>query len=391
MTRHGSCGWLDRMFIRAVAALAIAYTLLTAGRVYARSYYLFLPDYFRWTMTPAPPVSGPRHLFVLMTDHWEPDKDAVKARRWADGYVALASRHRDHDDRAPQHTWFYHGEQATPEVLAILKDLTTRGFGEVELHYHHARDTEATMRDKLQRAIDAFQQFGFLKTVDGRTKFAFVHGNFDLDNAIGQYCGVDSELKLLRELGCFADFSFPSVYRQSQPDIVNAIYAAKDDAAPKSYAHRLPLDRLSDGSADLMMFQGPLVFAPSLNAKRLFLDLDDANIHRAMPASPERIPHWVRANVHVDGRPDWVFIKLWGHGVSSPDDEEAVIGSGFDAMLTAFEREYNDGRRYVLHYVSAREAFNLAMAAARRAQGEPQQYFDAEIPPYVASAARKVN
>src|SRR5262245_42033866 len=123
------------MFIRAVAALAIVYTALTAGRVYARSYYLFLPDYVRWTFASAPSVTGPKHLFVLMTGHWEPDKDTAKARRWADRYAALAAQHRDHDGRPPQHTWFYHGEQATPEVLGILREMTTSGLGEVELHY----------------------------------------------------------------------------------------------------------------------------------------------------------------------------------------------------------------------------------------------------------------
>ena len=380
-----------RILTRSVIALAVIYVGLTAVRVYWRNYYLFLPDYVRWTFTTTPASPAPKHIFVLFTDHWEPDYDLAKARRWADRYTALASRHRDRDGRPPQHTWFYPGEQYAPAILDLLRNLTIAGLGEVELHYHHKNDTEASLRAKLQQAIVEFQQFGFLKTASGDTRFAFVHGNFGLDNSIGPgMCGVSTELKLLRELGCFADFSLPSVYRDSQPDIVNAIYAAKDDDSPKSYRTRLPLSRLRDGSADLMMFEGPLVFAPTLNVRRLLLDLDDGNIHAVMPASAARVERWVRANVHVPERPDWIFIKLWAHGVSTAEDEEEVVGPHFDEMLTELERHYNDGTHYVLHYITAREAYNLAMAASRGVAGLPAQYADIGIEPYLTGSRRPV-
>jgi hypothetical protein len=368
-------------------AVMVFYVAISAVRVYARRYDLFLPDYVRWTFTPASSPAGPKHIFVMIADHWEPDYDVARAHRWTERYRQMASRHRDSSGRPPQHTWFYPGEQDSPEILALLRDMTVAGYGEVELHYHHNYDTEETLRDKLNDAIALFQQYGFLKTIRGDTKFAFVHGNFGLDDSIGDgFCGVPTELKLLRELGCFADFSFPSVYRTSQPNIVNAIYAAKDDPAPKSYAERLPLSRLSDGSADLMMFEGPLVFAPTLNVRRLLLDLDDGNIHAAMPASAERVARWLRANIHVPERPDWIFVKMWAHGVSTKEDEEEVVGPRFEEMLTEFERAYNDGTRYVLHYITAREAYNLAMSASRGASGQPDQYIDIGIAPLAMSA-----
>jgi hypothetical protein len=37
-----------------------------------------------------------------------------------------------------------------------------------------------------------------------------------------------------------------------------------------------------------------------------------------------------------------------------------------------------------LHYVTAREAYNLIRAAADGKQGEPRQYFNYVIPPYEA-------
>src|ERR1022692_2302846 len=55
-----------------------------------------------------------------------------------------------------------------------------------------------------------------------------------------------------------------------------------------------------------------------------------------------------------------------------------------DGALTYMEKAYNDGAHYVLHYVTAREAFNLARAAADGKQGDPRQYYDYLIPPYLA-------
>jgi hypothetical protein len=374
--------------LRLTLAALILYLAATSARVYVRRYYLFLPDYVRWTLTPRPAVQGNQHIFVVFTDHFEPNSDPVRTRHWAERYRALAARHHDGSGRPPQHTWFYPGEQYQPGVLGVLRELTSDGLGEVELHFHHGRDTAESLAVKLRLAIGQFQQFGFLKTQTGETRFAFIHGNFDLDNSMGpEMCGVSTELKVLHDLGCFADFSLPAVYNDAQPDIVNAIYAAKDDDRPKSYNRRLPLGMLTDGSADLMIFQGPLVFAPALNIRRLFLALDDGDIHAAMPASPDRVEHWLRADVHVPERPDWVFIKLWAHGISSAGDEEATLGPDFDRTLTYLEQRYNDGARYALHYVTAREAYNLAMAAARGETGPPEQYLNADVKPYVASGS----
>lgn len=382
---------LGRRLVSAALTIVLLYATLTAVRMSVRKYYRFLPDYVRWTLT-APPVGragAPTHVFLLLTDHFEPDYDVHRLERWAARYRALAVRHHDHDGRVPQHTFFYPGEQFDPAIFRILHDMAAAHFGEVELHYHHDFDTAETFRPKLQAAIGDFQKYGFLKTVDGRTHFAFVHGNWSLDNSSGPgLCGVNTELRLLREVGCFADFTFPSVYEPAQPPVVNRIYAAKDDDAPKSYARALPLSALTDGSADLMIFEGPLIFAPSLSARRLFLDLDDGNIHGSIPGSPVRVDRWMRAGIHVDARPDWVFVKLFAHGISTPEDEEAVVGRTFDETLTYLEREFNDGERYVLHYITSREAYNLAMAAAGAAGGDPEQYFDSPIPAYLANAGR---
>jgi hypothetical protein len=367
----------------------LLYVSATAARIVSRKQYVFIADYLRWTLTPAPETRGPVHVLLLFADHFEPSRQLTTTRDWLERYESVVARHRDAYGRPPQHTWFYPAEQYEPAILSALGTAVRSGFGEVEYHFHHDFDTAESLRPRLQAGLDRFAEFGFNRTIDGRTRFAFAHGNFGLDNSNGPfYCGVSNELSLLRDLGAFADFTFPSIYMSSQPPVVNRIFAARDDARPKSYDRPLPLSALHTGEADLMIFEGPLVFAPTLNPRRLFLELDDADIHQGMPAADNRINRWLRANVHVEGRPEWVFIKLFAHGAGSPEDIEAVTGPEFDQMLTAFEQQYNDGKRYVLHYVTAREAYNVAMAAADGRSGDPSDYLDYIVPPYVADPPR---
>lgn len=381
----------SRWLLWAVIAIVIAYAAATAVRFYSRKYYIFAVDYLRWatTASPAAPAGTPTDVFFFFADHYEPDSSAERVREWGARYRALASRHHDSEGRPVQHTWFYPGEQGSAEIFSTLRELAASGLGEVELHFHHDHDTEATFRVKLQRAIADFQTYGFLKTIDGRTNFAFVHGNWGLDNSNGpRFCGVNTELKLLREVGCFGDFTFPSIYWNAQPPFVNAIYAAKDDDQPKSYARRLPLSALFNGGADLMIFEGPLVFRPSWSPRRLFLDLENGDIHPTVPATPTRVDDWMRAGVHVPERPDWIFVKVWGHSATTPGDADAALGPDFDRALSYLESRYNDGRTYRLHYINAREAYNLAVAAARGATGSFDRYLDTPIPPYIANGPR---
>jgi hypothetical protein len=49
-------------------------------------------------------------------------------------------------------------------------------------------------------------------------------------------------------------------------------------------------------------------------------------------------------------------------------------------MHDYLESAYNDGRDYVLHYVSAREMYNIAKAAEAGKTGDPGRYRDYELP-----------
>ena len=85
------------------------------------------------------------------------------------------------------------------------------------------------------------------------------------------------------------------------------------------------------------------------------------------------------------GVPDWVFIKVHGHGASTPEDMQETLGGDLDRGLSYLETHYNDGSNFVLHYVTAREAYNVDRAAADGKTGDPQQYMNYVIPAYAGA------
>ena len=378
-----------RLVRRILALGLVLYLGAWAYRIVTRKYYVWLPGYVSWLVHQERPVGTPVHVFFFFVDHFEPGENAGMMERWVNEYPKIAARHRDSSGRPWQHTWFYPGEQPIAGNLRALQKLVAGGYGETELHLHHFNDTEQSAREKFQRAIAWFQTFGFLKSAGGATHFGFIHGNWSLDNSRGNaFCGNNRELIMLRELGCFADYTFSSIFVESQPSSVNSIFEATDDDGPKSYDRGVALQVGVKPVGDLLIFQGPLLLVPTARPAKLFLEVENAEIHAAVPVTPRRVDAWMRANIHVEGRPEWRFIKIHTHGASTKADADEILGPELDQALTYLEKAYNDGTHYVLHYVTAREAFNVARAAADNRQGDPRQYYDYLIPPYAANAGQ---
>lgn len=372
---------------RLLLLLLVLYLGGSAYRICVRRYHIWLPDYVRWSLQREAQPMRPVHVFFLVADHFEPATRQDFLARWEREYPRLADRHRDSNGRAAQHTWFYPGEQPINSNLEALRRLVAGGYGEVELHYHHGGDSIESARRKFSAAIEWFQHYGFLRTADGRTNFAFVHGNWALDNSEDpSRCGVNRELALLRELGCFADFTFPALWREAQPAWVNRIAMATDDEKPKSYDRSAPVRVGSAPGGDLLIFQGPLQIYPVWDPRWLWWRVEDGDIHPSVPVNERRVDLWIRANIHVSGKPDWIFVKVHGHGASSDGDAGEFLGRHFDRALSHLESRYNDGVNYILHYVTAREAYNLICAAEAGVTGQPERYYDYVIKPYVANA-----
>ncbi|HTM43415.1 MAG TPA: hypothetical protein VL137_00595, partial [Polyangiaceae bacterium] len=181
-----------------------------------------------------PASEGPRHVLFAVCDHFEPlwggASQAIgreRVTRWENGYVEFAREFRDADGQPPRHSFFFPGEQYTPESLDSLGRLARAGLGEVELHLHHDGDDAQKLTHDIHSYLEAYAQHGHLsRDVGGRLRYAFIHGNWCLANSRrdGKYCGVDSELSVLFDTGCYADFTFPSAPDETQPAIINQIY-----------------------------------------------------------------------------------------------------------------------------------------------------------------------
>lgn len=72
---------------------------------------------------------------------------------------------------------------------------------------------------------------------------------------------------------------------------------------------------------------------------------------------------------------------------------DTLLGNAADAMFTHLEKAYNDGKRYILHYVTSREVYNIVKAAEAGRTGDPNDYRDFLLPPpassYAGNAARR--
>lgn len=309
-------------------------------------------------------------------------------RVWRQGYPRLAARFRDAEGRPPRHSFFYPGEQYAPEILASLGELAALGLGEVELHLHHDQDSEAGLRDKIRQMLARFAEHGHLSRQEQRLRYAFIHGNWCLANARRdrRWCGVDGELPLLFETGCYADFTFPAAPDESQPGIVNQIYWPEGDlrrARAYDRGCRVRVGHVLDDR--VLMIEGPLALA--LRPTRLTLRIENAAVTAADPATPLRLRTWVQQNIHVEGRPEWVFVKVHAHG--APEDQAAsLLGDGGRGLHEALAALCDDGVQWSLHYVTAREMYNVARAAMEGRTGHPADYFDYRLLPPPAASAR---
>jgi hypothetical protein len=74
----------------------------------------------------------------------------------------------------------------------------------------------------------------------------------------------------------------------------------------------------------------------------------------------------------VQGRPDWLFIKLHCHSMD-PTQEDAVRGGTMQRFLADLVGGATD-RAEIIHFVTAREMVNIILAACDGREGNPGEY-----------------
>ena len=346
--------------------------------------------------TMASPPRGPVHLVIAMADHFEPAIDPrggenrvardLQQRRlesWTREYPDVADGWRDHDGRPFAHTYFYPAEQYDEGLLQMLADHCHAGWGEVEVHLHHgiwepdtAENTRRVLTEFRDRLVSRHRCLAMEEGSD-RPRYAFVHGNFALANSWGgQNCGVDAEMKVLAETGCYADFTLPTgLHHPAQTVKMNSVYECGlplEQAAPHRKGRDLAVGRAPQTFP--LIVQGPLLMNWAGGRQSLGLLIETGAVTRRNAMSLSRLALWKRARITVQGRPDWLFIKLHCHSMD-PTQKDGVIGESFRSFLQELVTGAQE-RKEILHFVTCREMTNILLAACDGRDGNPGSYRD---------------
>lgn len=365
-------------------------------RLFSRaSYSRWLPSYM-WQVITRRPARSPVHLVIAIADHFEPsivpgrgrarasyEEQDRRLQAWCREYPKTIDSWRDHDGRPLVHTYFYPAEQYDKALVERLANHCQSGWGEIEIHLHHGAeqpDTAENTRAQLISFRDALAlTHGCLSYLDGSRvpQYAFVHGNFALANSAGgRACGVDNELQVLAQTGCYADLTMPTAaFHSAQIAKVNSLYECSLPLSERA-AHRKGRDLKRGRSPNIfpLMIQGPLLLTLGSSARNGRVGIENAALTGANPPSLQRLRLWKKAAITVQGRPDWLFIKLHCHSMD-PTDRDAVIGQSFQRFLSELV-EGAAGRSESIHFVTAREMVNIIWAACDGKEGNPGEYRD---------------
>lgn len=354
-----------------------------------------LPSY-AWQRMTRRPAHGKVHVILAIADHFEPssvgdfqsgyaprDIQDQRLERWCCEYPQNFSEFRDAEGQRFNHTYFYPAEQYDKALVQQLADFCHAGWGEIEIHLHHGV-TETTTAEETVTQLANFRDalandHGCLSCEDGdpQPKYAFVHGNFTLANcANGFDCGIDNEMQLLADTGCYVDMTYPTAaFHPAQIGVINSIYECAlplNERAPQRLGQRLKVGRPVTRFPFLV--QGPWMMDFDRSARSGWGRVENAALTGPNPPSLRRLALWKNAMVTVRGRPDWLFIKLHAHGMA-PADTDAMLGE----PVQQFAKELIDGaadRKEIIHFVSSREMANIVLAACDGREGNPGEYRD---------------
>lgn len=138
----------------------------------------------------------------------------------------------------------------TELVLEHLKNLKKVGITDIQVHIHHENWTNndvfkknnpghipiETDQDRLRRFITIHRN---LLADNGLQVFSdpwfFVHGKWALNASDTALCSIEDEIKVLYELGCRGDFTFPAGRSYCDPVTKNAIMMNPNTTGKQCY------------------------------------------------------------------------------------------------------------------------------------------------------------
>lgn len=339
-------------------------------------------------------VSSSRECHILFTicDHFEPFWNKVdyktaqsRVEKWVDNYPKIAQKHKDALGNSPKYCFFYPIEEYDRNFLDQISDICKHGIGETEIHLHHHNDTPENLKKTL---IDfkkrLYEEHGLLcrnrKSKD--IQYGFIHGNWALDNSRpdGQWCGVNNEISILQETGCYADFTMPSAPSDTQTRKINDIYYATDDPErPKSHDTGQSAEAGKTDSGGLLCIQGPLCFNLKKRKFGIIPKIENGDLSSDMGFSAARIQLWADQRIHVKGRPDIIFIKVYTHGTQEKNMHYFFDQGKLEKLYSEIEDFCLNIPDCKLYYVSARQMYNVVKGLEVLPNASVPEIFDHEL------------
>jgi hypothetical protein len=114
--------------------------------------------------------------------------------------------------------------------------------------------------------------------------------------------------------------------------------------------------------------------------------IEDGALVANQPRDMERFKRWLSANITIEGREDWVFIKLYCHGFFD-HDQSACIGEDAKRFFSEIIENSEKSGEFDVYFATAREAFNMASAAIDGKAGLPGEYRDYKLRSIMEGAA----
>jgi hypothetical protein len=328
---------------------------------------IWLASYLKDRLRKSLRSTKPKRAWVAITDHYEPlgrgaSKETAFGRvaQWREKWPRIADDAlRDAASQRPQYSFFYPQEEYQCDLLNGLAEIVRLGFGDVEVHLHHDNEQRESFIQKITDYCRRLtEDHGLLRQQNGRTVFGFIHGNWALDNSSpdGKCCGLNGEISLLRDLGCYADFTMPSAPSATQGRIVNQIYWCTNnpDNRPRSFDHGIEATTGGGRRGDLLMITGPLGLR---FGERLMPHLETGELAGYDMPTPSRVRRWFDLAPTIG---EDVFIKLHTHGAADWN-QESLLNGGLENLLNWLAEEA-ERRNIEIHWATAWQMYQAASA-----------------------------
>ena len=179
-----------------------------------------------------------------------------------------------------------------------------------------------------------------------RLVLSMVTGPWDNSRADGRWCGLNDEIRILRDLWDVTPISRCRLaIPATQSRLINTIYWCTDDPErSKSYDNGTPIKVGGGIEGDLLMIPGPL----GLRWRdRLLPRLETGELSGGDTATPYRVKRWVELAPRIGCDS---FIKLFAHGAQERNSSVLLQGgleSAFKLLVAESQR-----RKCEVYFVS---------------------------------------